>query len=536
MRTRRLESSAILLLVLGCLAASPAEATSGGAPPLTTGGGFPGERDCTACHEGGAPNSGGGELAVEIEGSPASDFRYTPGRSATILVRAVDRDASRIGFQLTIRSADGCGQPGGLAAGATVSGSLVNVVSGDCPTSLGQVQWATHRRPQTGSEAEFQIVWTPPEQSVGPVSLAVAVNGADGDASPAGDRIYTRQATIRSATDPVAPPLISQGGVTLADLFSATRTGAPNALATIRGEHFASPGTASDADLDELGNVAEVLDGVCVEVNGQRAPVLRLQPDLINFQVPYDSALGDATVRVWRACDTPVEEPSNLVGFEIAEVRPVFFLFSETPPVGAIHSDSALVAELGAVPGWRSRPAVAGDIITFIGTGFGAVEPALHSGELPTDPRPLAASSVTPMIGGVELGRRNIFYIGAASNLAGLYQISVVVPDTVPEGTHDFAVVVDGVPSAPGPELVIGSPGSEGSACANDLILLPGTGCSGEIRGIDVAFDVDESGGACFSAPTLGLNICGTEEIDLSLYGISLERNEDGSWTIVELP
>ena len=510
-------------------------ANSGGGPPFTSGGAFPGERDCTLCHQGSAANSGSGKLEMLIGESAASEYKYTPGETAALLVRFSDKDAVRIGFQLTARSGNGCVQPGTLAAGSSSAGSTVKVGEGDCGGAANQVQWATHRRPYTGSEAEFAVAWTAPEESVGPVTVALAVNSANGDLSPRGDRIYTQRVTVQPFAAPSGPPAISDGGVTLADLFSRTATGAPNAIATAKGRDFAAAGTESFASLDETGRVATILDGVCVELNQQRAPVLHLLSDQVNFQIPSNTGAGAATVELVRGCGTPNEARSNRAPFRIAELQPVFFLFSEEPPAAALHSDSALVATIDSLPGRISRPAVAGDVVALFGTGFGPVVPPLASGELAIQPRELAANSIRPMIGQVELDVSDIVYAGAALSFAGLYQLSVRIPDTVAAGTHAFSVILDGVQSAAGPKLVIDVPETGPPACDIDLTVRPGESCASTIGDILVTFSVDENGKACVSVPLLGLNACGADTLDLSLYGAVVRKNEDASWTIVKL-
>ncbi len=530
----RLLTRAAVAFVLGL--APVALANSGGGPPFTSGGAFPGERVCTLCHQGSEANSGSGKLEVLIGEPPASDYMYIPGETATLLVGFSDKDAVRIGFQLTVRSGDGCGQPGALAASSSAAGSRVKIGDGDCGGTASQVQWATHRRPQTGSEAEFEVAWTAPEESVGPVTVAVAVNSANGDLSPRGDRIYTKQITIQPFSAPSTPPAISEGGVILADLFSRTATGAPNAIATVQGENFAAAGTASDASLDDTGRVATVLDGVCVEVNQQESPVFHLFPDQVNFQIPSDAGTGAAIVQVVRGCGTADEERSNRAPFQIAALQPVFFLFSENPPAAALHLDSSLVAAADSLPGRISRPAVPGDIVTLFGTGFGPVIPPLASGELALQPRELGATSVRPMIGQVELEASDIVYAGAAASFAGLYQVSVRIPDTVGAGTHEFSVMVDGVQSAKGPKLAIDVPEPGPPVCATDLSVVPGASCVTVIGRISITFSVDETGKACVSMPSLGLYVCGEDTLDLSLYGVSVRKNADGSWTIARLP
>lgn len=534
-RTRRVFTAAISLAYLAALAPG-AWANAGGAPPFSSGGPFPGENACTRCHVGSEANSGPGSLDILINGAPASEYMYSPGETVALIVKFAEEGAVRVGFQLTVRSGDGCGQPGSLAGGASPAASLVSVRTGNCQSTGSQVQFATQRRPATGDSVEFEVAWTTPDDAVGPVTVAVAVNGANGDASPRGDHIYTSVATLQPMSVPTSPPTISEGGVILADLFSRTETGAPGAIAAAQGAEFAPEGTDATSGVDQQGRVGSVLDGVCVEVNQRRAPVLHLLPEQVNFQIPVSGGIGASTVQVIRACDTPEELRSNIAPFQIAAVQPVFFLFSEDPPTAALHLDSTLVAEADAVPGWPSRPASPGDIVTLFGTGFGAVEPALESGELSEFARGLVFESLRPMIGEMEVGVEDIMFAGAAANFAGLYQLLIRIPDTVPEGRHSFSVLLDGVQSPVGPELVVGPASDEPPACELGLVVRPGESCRATVSGIVVDFVVDEEGAACVNVEALNIKLCGEDAIDLNSFGASVEKNADGSWTVAKLP
>ena len=530
-------AAAIALASLG-----NASANSSGGPPLTTGGPFPGETLCTRCHQGSEANSGAGALALLIGGNPASEYAYTPGETVSMIVEFSDPDAARVGFQLSVRSDDGCGQPGSLAAGSSAAGSKVKVVSGNCGSGANEVAWATHRRPENGSSARFEVAWTAPAASAGPVTVAVAVNGANGDASLQGDKIYTLQTTLQHSVAPTDPPMISSGGVILADLFSGTATGAPGAIASASGTHFTSQGTNATGTLDVAGRLAIVLDGSCLEVNSKRAPLFQVTAERVTFQIPANAGLGDAMVQFLRGCDGADAVRSNSAAFDIAAVQPVFFLFSDDPPaLAALHPDMALVGEEGAIPGRESRPAVAGDVVTLFGTGFGPVSPPLWTGEFAWEAAPLATTSVRALIGAIEVPRENILYAGAAPSAPGLYQLSVLVPDNVAAGTHGFTLMLDGVSSPSGPKLTVAVPESEPAEivpCEVDMVLGPGGSCKATVVGNEAILTIDDEGRACIAV--LGFNLCGTtaSEINarIAVYGGQLAKNADGTWKVVKVP
>ena len=541
--TNSIRKAAFAGLAALVLASFPgqASANSSGAPARTSGGPFPGETACTRCHLGSDLNSGSGTLELLVASTRPGEYFYTPGETVSLLVKFSDSDASRVGFQLTARSGDGCGQPGSLAVSSATAGSGVVIRSGSCGDGADQqVQWATHRLPKTGTSAEFEVSWTTPTENPGPVRVAVAVNGANGDLSTQGDSVYTMEATVYPDVEPSGPPAISDGGVILADLFSETASGAPGAIASASGTNFTAPWREFSGTLDDTGKLGTVLNGTCVEVNQKRAPLYHLSAEALNFQIPVDAGLGAGNVQVIRGCDTTEAVNSNLSAFQIAAVKPVFLLFTDDPPAAAaLHLDATLVAPADSISGRQSRSALPGDVVVLFGTGFGSVTPALATGELAVEPRSLASTSVRAMLGDLEVPATDLLYVGAAPLGVGLNQVTLRIPDTAPEGEHAFSLTVDGVQSAAGPKISVAAvvpPMPETVACTVDLVVQPGESCTHTVSGVEVEFSVKEDGSACVSAPSLALTLCGESELDLSLVNAEVSKNDDGSWTVVKLP
>ena len=464
-----------LTLVFLAGALPVAVAFSSGAPARTSGGDFPGESSCIRCHTGTPLNSDSGTLKLLIGDSAAEGQMYTPGATVSLIVSFEDSSVSRIGFQLTARSGDGCGPAGSLATTSSTNGSGIRVVNGDCGGGSSEsVQWATQRSPRNVSATDFEIAWTAPAESVGPIKIAVAVNGADGSLSATGDKIYALQATLQP---PAELPMISEAGVTLfGDATEPIPNGAPGAIAVVNGTHFAAAGSEMAGTVDSNGDLSTVVNSVCVEVGQTRAPILYVAPGQIFFQVPVDAAVGQIAVQVIRDCESPPGGPqpvySNTSMFSIGSVQPVFLQFSEAVPgLAALHEDLAVVAaedaftppeeDTGTPPVVEpsstpaARPAVPGEIVTFYGTGFGLVAPPLRSGELPDLPRALAAASIKPMVGEFEVAAEDIIYAGASPGIAGLYQLSARVPEAVPSGDQPFSLLLDGKTSPVGPTLTI---------------------------------------------------------------------------------
>ena len=87
-----------------------------------------------------------------------------------------------------------------------------------------------------------------------------------------------------------APPSIFSNGVVNAARYNAKIS--PGALASIFGPSFASENLGASLPLPTT------LGGVSVSVNGKAAPILYVTPTQVNFQVPWETAVGSASVTV----------------------------------------------------------------------------------------------------------------------------------------------------------------------------------------------------------------------------------------------
>ncbi len=536
--------SLLAVSVIGSVAVAGAYSTGGRFATSETGGPFPGETNCTRCHQGTKLNAGGGTLQLLINGAPAADHAYKPGETVTLVIQFADPTASRSGFQLTARAGDGCSQPGSLAAGSgSTSPPRINSVK--CANQ--PVEIATHSRATNASSATWNVSWTAPPESVGPVTVAAVVNGANGNQSRTGDKIYNTVAVIQPAGLQLPAPVISDNGVILGDRASMTTTVAPGAIAIAKGSGFAAAaGTVSGA-VGEDGRVSTKLGGTCVEVNRLKAPLIRLSNEEVIFQVPFATGLGHTSVQVVQACGGPEERRSNTATVIAAAVKPVFYLFSDnTYGMAGVHTDGVLVGAADSIEGVKSRAALPGDVVTVFGTGLGPTSPALATGEVAVAPTPLAAANVRLMIGEMEVKDSDVVYVGAAPNFAGLYQLSFAIPQNTAPGNHPFSVMLNSVASAAGPKLEIGSVATPSPpstnpdgppACTVGLTLKAGASCIASVNGLEATFEVKEDGDACASLGNLSIcHSTGALLSTLPLFGAGAKQNDDGSWTVTKLP
>ena len=122
----------------------------------------------------------------------------------------------------------------------------------------------------------------------------------------------------------------------------------------------------------------------------------------------------------------------------------------------ALHGggpDLAGAPDLGAA----FTPAEPGEFVTLFGTGFGATEPPLATGQIPGAAVNLA-NTVAFTFGGIAVPPQDVFYAGAAPCCAGLYQFTVRVPANLPDGDATVTAVVQGVSTPEGPYLTVRRP------------------------------------------------------------------------------
>ncbi len=121
----------------------------------------------------------------------------------------------------------------------------------------------------------------------------------------------------------------------------------------------------------------------------------------------------------------------------------------------ALHGGGpALVGPPGLIPGVTLTPAEPGEVITLYGTGFGATDPLLATGQIPGGAAGLA-NEVSFTFGGIAVPSRDVLYKGAAPCCAGLYQFAVRLPTVVSDGNAAVMATVRGVSTPRGPFLAV---------------------------------------------------------------------------------
>jgi uncharacterized protein (TIGR03437 family) len=226
-----------------------------------------------------------------------------------------------------------------------------------------------------------------------------------------------------------SPPLASYRGTVNAATFLPDDPVAQGDIMALFGEQLAydGPQPATTIPLEtKLGNTR-------VLVNGQAAPLYYSSYGQINFQMPFETPVGEALVRVERD-----GQAGNAISVQVASRGPRILQFGEYGVIQNYSRGNRLpMPPTPDVPSERARP---GDILVIYAFGLGATSPAVPSGAGAPAAEPLARIA-TPV--SVHFGARTIFsdgipvvpdYAGLAPTLVGVYQLNVRIPDDAPRG------------------------------------------------------------------------------------------------------
>jgi uncharacterized protein (TIGR03437 family) len=245
---------------------------------------------------------------------------------------------------------------------------------------------------------------------------------APGDLTPA---YFTSRFYISDPENATSPclTLALQNGATF-------REGpvAPGELVTLRGLRL-GPGVGVSGQADSSGNIATEAAGVRVFFDSLAAPLLYVQSEQINAQVPWELTGKSST-------EVHVEHNglSTRIGLApVTATSPAFF--SDPSGQGAILNEDGTRNS-------ASNPAKKGSVVSIFGTGAGATAPAgITGGIAPLTPLALLTLPVSVQVNGIDA---EILYAGSAPTVSnGVFQINFRVPATAPSlGTYFVAIKV----------------------------------------------------------------------------------------------
>jgi len=288
--------------------------------------------------------------------------------------------------------------------------------------------------------------WLSAQALAGTVYVAVAVD-------PAGMAVgrYTGTVTVSSnaanstITVPVGFEVVAAGAprLTYRGLVSNVTYAGGDPLArgdivALFGEQLTlfDPLQASSLPLGDL------LNGVRVYINDRPAPLYYASYGQVNLQIPYDAAIGEASVRLERNGET-----SNVISAQIAPRAPRILRLGIGDYGTIVNQDGSF--PIPVTPGIASHPAKAGDVLVIYALGLGETVPPVASGAGAPAAEPLARVPLPPKVyftggsAGMPAAVDPLF-VGLTPNFVGLFQINVAVPAAPPTGDAVSLYLDDG--------------------------------------------------------------------------------------------
>jgi uncharacterized protein (TIGR03437 family) len=242
----------------------------------------------------------------------------------------------------------------------------------------------------------------------------------------------------------------SVGAVTNAADYSFTI--APGMIATIFGSGLApSVGGASAIPLPTT------LNGASVTVNGRVAPLFYVSPNQINFQVPYETQTGTATVQT----SLSGQGASNTVQAPVASASAGIFQYG---------ANRGVVQNQDYTLNTTTNPAGIGSILIVYLTGVGATIPSVADGAAaPGQPVAVAQAQSTATATIADINAP-VSFLGLTPGSVGLAQANVQVPPSLPSGSYPLVITLNGHQSTSALVSVAGS--GSGFAVASVLSLV----------------------------------------------------------------
>ncbi|MBK5294682.1 MAG: hypothetical protein JJE04_23750 [Acidobacteriia bacterium] len=242
------------------------------------------------------------------------------------------------------------------------------------------------------------------------------------------DNHRIRKLTPAALVEP--PPALAMDLVVMNAASFRSGPVAPGQIISIFGAGI-GPAQAAHAKLNAAGVLNSSLAGVQVRFDGVPAPLLFVQQEQVNAQVPYGVAVRMQTV-------VEVLYDGQLRGRLTVPVAPaapaLFTLQHGVGPAVAVNEDGSLNG--------AANPALRGSLVTLYATGEGQTAPGGVDGmpaKVPL-PRPLLPARV--WVGSREA---DVLYAGPAPGFVGLTQINLRLPGLFsPPGLQSLSLQVGG--------------------------------------------------------------------------------------------
>jgi uncharacterized protein (TIGR03437 family) len=104
--------------------------------------------------------------------------------------------------------------------------------------------------------------------------------------------------------------------------------------------------------------------------------------------------------------------------------------------------------------GGTFAPAKPGDVLTLYATGLGLTNPGFAAGQLPGTASPIAGD-IQVTVGSTTLAKTDVLYAGVTPYAAGLYQVNIHLPLSIPSGDQPVQMTVNGIASPSGGYITV---------------------------------------------------------------------------------
>ena len=231
----------------------------------------------------------------------------------------------------------------------------------------------------------------------------------------------TGDAFVAKISDPspaAALPQIQSGGIVIHG--GVAPVASPGSLVDIYGSNLAMAEVASPAG----PILPRMLGGVQVVVNGIAAPLLYVGPGQIVCQIPYETALGTASVVVVSGNST------STASLTVQQAVPSLLMYDDNHAV-VVNPDNSVNA-----PGNGAKP---GSVVVAYLVGSGPLNNRIATGAA----APLSPLSEETLPTRVSVGSSTaiVQFVGMVPGFVGLVQVNFMVPD-VPPGDYPIQVAI----------------------------------------------------------------------------------------------
>jgi uncharacterized protein (TIGR03437 family) len=195
---------------------------------------------------------------------------------------------------------------------------------------------------------------------------------------------------------------------------------APGSLISIRGYNMAPA-----AETGPSSPLTQTLQGVVVQMTGRILPLVSVNPEEIIAFLPSDIAEGTNSLTV-----RSPGQPALTATFEVTRNAPGLFRAAEAtdelPLALALHEDGSAVTV--------EAPAVQGEVVSLLGTGFGPVDPSPLDGFAVPDSPAFSLKDTLEFYVGQDLRAQE--WAGAAAGRVGYSLLKVKIDPLMGEGQN----------------------------------------------------------------------------------------------------